>query len=77
MIKKKKKFCPKCGAGLNEKDKYCINCGYNFKKRKKIKISKILIYIIIIIILWTVIRLSLGKEIIPQPLVDILKNKTG
>jgi len=72
---KKKRYCPKCGASLKKSDKYCTKCGYSFKKRKKIKIKNIVLVIIIILIIWTAIRLISGKPIIPQPLLDLLKSK--
>ncbi len=75
--KKRKKFCPKCGAELKQTDKYCTICGYSFKKRKKkIDIKRVIIVIIILLILWTAIRLLTGKNPIPQPLIDIFINKT-
>jgi molybdenum cofactor biosynthesis enzyme MoaA len=76
MIKKKRKFCPKCGAKLKLKDTYCTSCGYSFKKRKTIRVNKILLIIIIFLILWTALRITIGKPIIPQPLIDIVKNIT-
>jgi len=74
MIKKEKKFCPKCGAELKKEDDYCIKCGYSFKKRKKkLNLKKILIAIAILIILWVAIRLFSGDPILPQPILDLFK----
>lgn len=75
--KKRKKFCPKCGKELRQKDEYCISCGYSFKKRKKkINLKNIIILIIIFIILWIIIRMLVSKPILPQPLLDLIKNFT-
>ena len=77
-MKKKRKYCPKCGKELKEKDKYCISCGYSFKKRKKkINIKNLIILIVVIIVVWIIIRLATGNTIIPQPVLDIIKNMTA
>ena len=76
--KKKRKFCPKCGAELKLEDKYCTACSYSFEKRKKkFKFKNILIIIIILIILWIVIRLVLNKPLIPFSLTNIFGNTTS
>ncbi len=78
VIKKRGKYCPKCGAKLKQKDQYCTACGYSFKKRKKeLNIRNLIILIIIIIVAWLLIRLISGNPLIPQPLLDIFTNNTS
>jgi len=78
LKKKKRKFCPKCGAELKLDDNYCTACGYSFEKRKKkINLKSVIIAIAILIILWIAIRLILGRPIIPSSLTNIFRNITG
>lgn len=77
-MKKRGKFCPKCGARNDIGDSYCIRCGYSFRKRgKKLNVKSIILLIIILLIAWVVIRILLNQSIIPQGLIDILKNITS
>jgi len=76
-MKKKRKFCPKCGKEVKLKDDYCISCGYSFKKRKKrFNVRNVLIAVAILVVLWIVIRLVGGNPIIPRPIIDIFTNST-
>ena len=74
MFKKKvKKYCPKCGKPVKPKDKYCMSCGYSFEKRKGTNLTKIIAVIIVFLALWIIIRIIVGKSIIPQPIIDLFK----
>lgn len=76
--RKKRKFCPECGAELKTGDDYCIRCGYSFKKRKKkLNIKTIIILIVAFLVLWTIIRIITGKPVIPQTLIDIFTNNAS
>jgi ribosomal protein L40E len=74
-MKKRVKFCPRCGAQLNIIDAYCIRCGYNFigRRGKKLNIGQILIAFIALAAIWIIIRLVLNRPIIPQEVADLVK----
>jgi len=84
-MKKKVKFCPRCGTPLNLIDAYCIKCGYSFiKKSKKLNLGQILAILFFLAMAWIGIRLLLNRPIIPQEIgnftksfVYMLTNKTG
>ncbi|OGJ16835.1 hypothetical protein A3K73_08785 [Candidatus Pacearchaeota archaeon RBG_13_36_9] len=77
-IKKGVKYCPQCGAELKAEDKFCLKCGYSFEKRKKkVNIKRLIIAIIIIIIAWAALRVITGNTIIPQPILNLITNKTA
>jgi len=75
-----KKFCPKCGTPNDFEDAYCIRCGFSFRKKKK-KTNPIIIVLIILITAWIILRIYLGKSLIPTEAIDFVKNivtnKTG
>lgn len=78
MAKRGGKYCPKCGAGNDISDAYCIRCGYSFRRKgKKLNIKIIIILVIILLVAWAVMRFFLNESIIPEELIDILKNITG
>ena len=74
--KKGVKYCPDCGAEIDEKDKYCTKCGYSFEKRKKkkIKLRNLIILIIAIILIWLGIRIFTGNPLIPEIIKNLLVN---
>ena len=73
-MKKKVKFCPRCGAQLNLADSYCIRCGYSFKQRKKkINLAQIFVVMLVLLGMWCAIRIFLNKPIIPVGVLDFLK----
>jgi len=67
-VNKNVKYCPECGTPNEIKSKYCIKCGHDFyeHKKKRLKLSQILLIIIILLILWIITRLVLNKPIIPE-----------
>jgi predicted nucleic acid-binding Zn ribbon protein len=76
--KKGVKFCPQCGAELKQEDKFCLKCGYSFEKRKKgVKVTRLIIAIIIIILAYLAVRLIGGNTIIPEPILNLLTNRTA
>jgi len=71
-VDKAKKFCPTCGTQNNAQDAFCIKCGYGFfKKKKNIDFKSLIIVLIVLAVLWIVLRLSLGRPIIPEGLLDL------
>ena len=80
-MRKKRKFCPRCGIELDIDDRFCTICGYSFSKRKKKKpkLKMILFIIAIFIAFWVIFRMIGDKPIIPEPLTTVIKglfNKT-
>jgi len=79
MLRRKRgRYCPKCGASLRQRDLYCTSCGYSFKRRRRgFNLKNLIIVIIIFLVVWTIIRMIVGKPVVPQPLLDIIKNSTA
>lgn len=76
------KFCPRCGRAAHPGDAYCMKCGYSFVRGRNSSNPKtIIIALIVILGLWAAIRLYLKQPIIPEGLVETIKNlftkKTG
>jgi len=72
---KQRKFCPRCGKSADSGDSYCIKCGHSFTGRRKSSSSKtIIIALIVILVLWVGIRLYLKQPIIPEGLIETIKN---
>jgi len=77
-VKKGVKYCPQCGSELKQEDKFCLKCGYSFEKRKRgLNIKRLIIAIIIIILAWAVLRVISGNTIIPQPILNLITNRTA
>lgn len=78
MKKGNGKFCPRCGTQNNFNDAFCIRCGHNIGRQQKgKKKNSLLIIILVIIACWIGLRVFLKKPIIPQELIDIIKNFTA
>ena len=71
------KFCPRCGAQNHVTDTFCIRCGYNFSRRRRTNWGSIILVLILIIVGWIVLMTFLKKPIVPQELIDMIKNFTG
>jgi len=77
-VKKGVKYCPQCGAELKQEDKFCIKCDYSFEKRKKgVNIKRLILAIIIILIAYAALRVITGNTIIPQPILNLITNRTA
>jgi len=73
-MKKKVKFCPRCGTSNNLQDGYCIKCGYSFKQRgKKSNPAQIFVVLLVLVGLWCAIRIFLKKPIIPTEVLNFVK----
>jgi hypothetical protein len=72
---KGRKFCPRCGTANNATDAYCMKCGYSFRgARKKSSFRTILILLVILAIGWTAYRIFTGKPVVPDNLLNLIKN---
>jgi hypothetical protein len=73
-----RKFCPRCGMANNAADAYCMKCGYSFKgTKKKSSFKTILILLIVLLIGWSVYRIFTGKPVIPDNLLNLVKNMSS
>lgn len=75
-----KKYCPRCGALIHAGDTYCIRCGYSFRRRargNKTSLRTIIIAIIVLVVIWSAVRLLTKQPIIPSGVVDFFKNVTS
>jgi hypothetical protein len=72
------KFCPKCGTANNASDAFCIKCGYSFRKSgKKSSFKTLFILVVLLAVGWVGYRIFTGKPIIPDNLLNLVKNMSS